>query len=277
MAATLMAWLLLFPSGRVVTLRLVGRWRARAQRLFAGVGRRSATLAGQSTHAVKGAVARTAGDVARQRWTLLGAFALIAVPSLLVLALLRGPITLDGFVSSGDQTDDLISELLRGELLVPPPPLPPEMFMTAEVERIRPLLGGADRRWEQFDADFRQRLLVVYKVMLEQHGYEMVLLEGYRSPERQDMLSRRGGHVTNARAWQSWHQYGLAADSAFRRGGRVVIDEKDPWAMRGYRLYGETAEAAGLTWGGRWRSIQDYGHVELRRPEVRLGRRRQNG
>jgi peptidoglycan L-alanyl-D-glutamate endopeptidase CwlK len=79
--------------------------------------------------------------------------------------------------------------------------------------------------------------------------------------------------VTNAGAYQSYHQYGLAADSAFLREGKVVVSEKDPWAMRGYELFGETAERVGLTWGGRWK-MMDFGHTELRRPGVM---RRDNG
>ena len=64
---------------------------------------------------------------------------------------------------------------------------------------------------------------------------------------------------------QSYHQYGLAADSAFYRNGKLVISEKDPWAMRGYQLYGKTAQEVGLVWGGSWKSIKDLGHVELRK------------
>jgi peptidoglycan L-alanyl-D-glutamate endopeptidase CwlK len=47
------------------------------------------------------------------------------------------------------------------------------------------------------------------------------------------------------------------------RDGKLVISEKDPWAMRGYQLYGEVAESLGLTWGGRW-TMMDLGHTELR-------------
>ena len=82
------------------------------------------------------------------------------------------------------------------------------------------------------------------------------VLEGYRSPERQNRLSGNK-NTTLAKAYQSYHQFGLAADVAFKRDGKVVISERDPWAMRGYQLYGEVAESVGLTWGGRWKSIQD--------------------
>jgi peptidoglycan L-alanyl-D-glutamate endopeptidase CwlK len=159
--------------------------------------------------------------------------------------------------------DALVSALLQGEHLVPPPPLPPALFLTPEVQAARPGLAMADRRWAQFQPAFRQRLLLVYQRMKDQHGYEMVLLEGYRSPERQAALSTLGPNVTNAGAWQSYHQYGLAADSAFMRGGKLVISERDPWARRGYALYGQLAEQAGLVWGGRWQNA-DLGHVELR-------------
>lgn len=159
-----------------------------------------------------------------------------------------------------------VTQLLDGEHLVPPQPLPPAAFTTAEVALVRPMLAGASRDWTLLQDDFSHRLLQVFRTMREQYGYEMALLEGYRSPQRQDQMAAAGPQVTGARAYQSYHQYGQAADCAFVRDGKLVISERDPWAMRGYRLYGETAEAAGLRWGGRW-TMMDFGHVEL--PVVR--------
>jgi peptidoglycan LD-endopeptidase CwlK len=182
--------------------------------------------------------------------------------------------TLDAYDdATATERHPLVADLLRGEQLVPPPPLPPEVFTTAEVEVVRPMLSTADRRWEQMDPEFVQRLLLLIKVMKEEHGYDVTLLEGYRSPERQSRLAAMGGHVTNAGAWQSYHQYGLGADCAFLRDGKLVITEKDPWAMRGYELYGQVAERLGLVWGGRWR-LMDFGHVEWRKPGVKLGNTR---
>jgi peptidoglycan LD-endopeptidase CwlK len=164
--------------------------------------------------------------------------------------------------------DPRVAALLRGEQLVPPAPLPPEFFMRAEVEQVRPLTRTANREWALLDADFRQRLLVVFQILRERHGIEAVLLEGYRSPERQAQLQAMGAHVTQAGAFESYHQYGLAADVAFLKDGRVVISERDPWAMQGYELLGAAAQELGLVWGGGWRTLKDYGHVELRRPGV---------
>ncbi|MEY4561287.1 MAG: hypothetical protein RLZZ618_564 [Pseudomonadota bacterium] len=156
----------------------------------------------------------------------------------------------------------MVALLLAGEQLVPPPALPPDVFVLAEIAQDRPQLSTADRKWELLSPDFRQRLLLVFKIMREKHGYDMVLLEGYRSPQRQAMLQSLGPHVTNSGPFQSYHQFGRAADSAFLRDGRIVITEKDAWAMRGYELYGETAESVGLRWGGRWK-MRDFGHVEF--------------
>ena len=157
---------------------------------------------------------------------------------------------------------------LAGERLTPPAPLPPEVFTTREVELARPMVRFASRDWALLDAEFAQRLLMVFRIMREQHGYEMVLIEGYRSPQRQEQLAAMGGHVTKVGAFRSYHQFGLAADSAFMRMGQVVISERDPWAMRGYELYGEVSASLGLTWGGGWKNLKDLGHVELRRPGV---------
>lgn len=194
---------------------------------------------------------------------------ILATPPLVALAL-RGR-QLFQFDDTARVPDEKIAALLNGEQLVPPPPLPPEVFATQEVEQIRPALKDASRDWNLLDADFRTRLLLVYKIMHEQYGYEMALLEGYRSPERQNRLAQMGGNVTNAAAFQSYHQDGLAADNAFLRDGKLVISEKDPWAMRGYQLYGQTAEQVGLTWGGRWK-MMDLGHVEYHKPGFVLGR-----
>jgi len=202
-------------------------------------------------------------DPRQRRLLLLGAGgALLAGMPPLLVRLLRPRQMVPDFDEGGRPADPRIAALLQGEQLVPPPPLPPLAFAAAEVEMLRPMLSQADRDWQRLDKDFAQRLLVVFNVMRERHGYEMALLEGYRSPERQDRLAAAGSHVSNARAFQSFHQYGLAADCAFLRDGKLVISERDPWAMRGYRLYGETAESVGMIWGGRW-AMMDFGHTEL--------------
>lgn len=204
--------------------------------------------------------------VTYRRW-LTAALLILAVPVATILVF-KHRVDVGAYTNEANK-DAVITALLDGERLVPPPPLPPEVFTTREVLAERPALVDASRDWGMLDAVFQQTLLKVFARMREQ-GYEVALIEGYRSPERQNKLAAMGGSVTNAKAFQSYHQYGLAADCAFMRNGRLVISERDPWAMRGYELYGREAEAAGLAWGGRWK-MMDLGHVELRRAGARQG------
>lgn len=79
-------------------------------------------------------------------------------------------------------------------------------------------------------------------------GLSVYPFETWRSPERQEGLyaqgrSGKGPVVTNARAWQSWHQYGLACDMAF--GGPGKWSWNGPWERLGTILVAE-----GLTWYG---------------------------
>lgn len=189
------------------------------------------------------------------------ALALLCAPAVLVHALLGRAVF--EFELDGRAADRRIASLLAGERLVPPPGLPPDVFASREVESIRPTIMQANRDWNLLDPAFSQRLLEAFRLMRDRHGYEVVLVEGYRSAERQTMLAALGPHVTRARANMSYHQFGLAADCAFLRDGRLVISARDPWAMRGYELLGQIAEETGLNWGGRW-TLHDFGHVELR-------------
>jgi peptidoglycan L-alanyl-D-glutamate endopeptidase CwlK len=264
--ACLISWLALFPAGRAYVLRQGARAEAAMQRRFAGLRRRQS--AGAQVLAQSG-VASVHGFLAfvKRHYVLcLAGLVLLSVPPA-VAFMFGGKNMLGAYDVSTREVNTQVAGLLQGEELVPPVALPPTVFATAEIEQERPMLVSASRNWALLDQEYTQRLLLVFKIMKEQHGYDMAILEGYRSPERQNMLAGMGSNVTNAAAFQSWHQYGLAADCAFMRDGKLVISEKDPWAMRGYELYGQAAESVGLTWGGRWK-MMDFGHTELRVPGV---------
>lgn len=251
-------------------------FRGRLQFLFAGANRLFAGNLFRVTKKISslppGFSARTTQLISattRHRRAAIISVALLVVPAV-IAQLLAARIALEAYDDLPPATDPVIAALLQGERLVAPVPLPPVLFLTREVESEREDIATASREWGMLDDDFRQRLLAIFE-MMARHGYQMVLLEGYRSPQRQAALAKLGAHVTNAGAYQSYHQYGLAADSAFLRDGKIVISEKDSWAMEGYRLYGQYAESAGLVWGGRWQ-MMDFGHVELRKPGI-LARR----
>lgn len=257
----LLCWGLLFPESLgPVFARLRARWVAVRQR--AGrAGSRAGAGAARVRSGVREEVVSVRGTL-RRHWPVLAiAIGLLCIPPVIIL-MSRQTVVLSDF--RGDdlaESGSMVAQLLRGERLTPPPAPPPEVFTTTEIRRLRPEIVTADRKWNQIDPDLQQRVLAIYEVMRRQYGYEMVLIEGYRSPERQAELMA-GGKATRAGAWQSCHQYGLGVDSAPIRDGRLQWDMEDPWTRRGYFLYGELAEQAGLDWGGNWRSIKDYVHVE---------------
>jgi peptidoglycan L-alanyl-D-glutamate endopeptidase CwlK len=260
--ACLVSWMVLFPAGREFFLQtLVGAGR----RMHQGLGRIAqqqgdgvAKIQQAGSHSLR----RVIAFVRRHYLLCVCGTLLILLPPLLAVISGSKP-ALRGFDTQGREVNSQIAQLLEGEQLVPPPALPPLVFATAELEQVRPMIASASRDWALMNPAYAQRLLLAFKIMKEKHGYDMAILEGYRSPERQNALAALGPSVSNAAAFQSWHQYGLAADCAFLRDGKIVISEKDPWAMRGYALYGEVAESVGLTWGGRWK-MMDFGHTELR-------------
>jgi peptidoglycan L-alanyl-D-glutamate endopeptidase CwlK len=255
-------WLALFPGGRASVLQALGMLQRRLQWRVGGWQRSGSATVQASWSGARGLLRDGRRLLSRHwAWFAVGV-PLVLIPTLLAL-LMRRPDMLPDYEPIDPVVDAQVAALLKGEQLVPPAALPPLAFSTREVELVRPMLVDASRNWGLLRPEFSQRLLLVFRIMREKHGYEMALLEGYRSPARQDMLATMGAQVTNARAFQSWHQYGLAADCAFWRDGKLVISEKDPWAMRGYQLYGEVAESVGLTWGGRW-TMMDFGHAELR-------------
>ncbi|MGO1541715.1 MAG: M15 family metallopeptidase [Luteimonas sp.] len=262
-AACAVTWLLVFPEARDRLVQVLARaWAALAGRAARGGGRIARGASG-SRRAARAGGAGVVAALRRHRVVLAVALLLLCVPPLLIL-IARQQVVLERFAGEDlSISRSTIAVLLRGERLVPPAPPPPEVFTTAEVRRVMPEIVTADRRWERLNPDLQQRVLAIHQVMAQQHGIRMVLVEGYRSPERQAELYREG-RATGARPWQSCHQYGLALDSAPMREGKLQWDMEDPWTRRAYFLYGELAQEAGLVWGGNWR-MRDYVHVEMGR------------
>lgn len=117
----------------------------------------------------------------------------------------------------------------------------------------------ANRDYDRLHYDLRRRLGILEDVM-RRVGHPVFLTEGWRSDARQDWLYAQGRDeegevVTHARAGQSAHNYGLAADYAFET--QPIYDESHPW-----EYLGATARVLGLEWGGDWRS-PDRPHVQL--------------
>lgn len=270
-AVCVLAWLMLFAEARDLFMAGCRRITQALRGRTVHGGRQLAGRLGSTGKRMHAGGAGVASGLARHRWVLAIAIVMLCVPPLLIL-LLRQQVVFEGFDGRDmSESRTMIAELLRGERLVPPPAPPPAIFRTAEIRRIKPEIVTADRKWARIDPDLQQRVLAIYRVMRDQYGIEMVLVEGYRSPERQAKL-KGAGRATNAGAWSSCHQYGLALDSAPLREGRLQWNMSDPWTKKAYFLYGELAGQAGLEWGGNWSSLKDYVHVEMK-GECKLAKR----
>lgn len=83
-------------------------------------------------------------------------------------------------------------------------------------------------------------------------GIDILIYCTFRSPEEQNALyaigrSQPGKIVTNARAGDSWHNWGYAFDFVPLVAGKPAWNDAARYAQAG-RL----AESVGLEWAGRW-------------------------
>ena len=81
--------------------------------------------------------------------------------------------------------------------------------------------------------------------------------------------------VTNARAGESWHQYGAAIDAVpwewYTEAGRPTIDKRLDWSPFGpdgaldhrWAIMVEAAETVGIDWSGKWTGFREYVHFQL--------------
>lgn len=104
---------------------------------------------------------------------------------------------------------------------------------------------------------------------LANEGLYFAAFMGLRTIDEQNALYSQGRtapgkRVTNAKGGQSWHNFGLAVD---------LVEDGDPdkvgvqwsWAnSRDYLRIGEFVQQIDkLEWGGFWKSLKDYPHVEM--------------
>lgn len=88
----------------------------------------------------------------------------------------------------------------------------------------------------------------------------------FRSFEEQDALYNKHPRVTNARAGQSYHNYGLAVDIVLIVDGKTAVwDTKTDFDGDKNADWMEVVEVFkkyGWEWGGDWKSFKDYPHFE---------------
>jgi len=142
-----------------------------------------------------------------------------------------------------------------------------------------PLFPTTGRRCEELDY-LHPALRIGVTAALEhchQEGLMIYVFESYRTPARQQKLFDKGRNtpgrkVTNARPFQSFHNYGLAFDLVFDGDDRDGIQ----WSWEGdynteviegdkrsdYQRAGEIFEEYGFEWGARWRTFKEMPHFQ---------------
>lgn len=101
---------------------------------------------------------------------------------------------------------------------------------------------------------FRERIVALV-TRLKERGFLPLVWETYRSPERSEHLVATGKSNSSG---PSMHCYGVAADL-------VCAEHHWDCGKHGcgfFEALGKEAEKCGLTWGGRWKSIHDFPHVQ---------------
>ena len=120
--------------------------------------------------------------------------------------------------------------------------------------------------YSELSRDFRKKLgLMEYR--LRQVKFDPILIEGFRTPERQHWLwqsgrEREGPIVTKLDGYtrKSYHQFRAAADYWFKRDGRIYCPSSKAAEWMELRA---CAEAVGLVSGASWASFPDLDHVQL--------------
>ncbi len=144
----------------------------------------------------------------------------------------------------------------------------------------------ASRRLEDLHPVTREKT-EAFLQRAKEKGIDVLIYCTYRSPEEQEVLYMQGRleqfgitleelnkrrvklglwrltekeakrKVTNAKPWQSFHQYGLAFDCVPLQGG------KPDWNnIEAYRTLGSIASEIGLEWAGGWRRFRELPHFQ---------------
>jgi len=103
------------------------------------------------------------------------------------------------------------------------------------------------------EPSFREKVIEWLRLM-KSAGVNPYIYEGYRTPERQDELyalgrSKKGRIITNAGAWQSYHQYRFAFDWVpLRQEIKSGLYEANWDDENAYRVGQKVGEPLGLKW-----------------------------
>lgn len=131
--------------------------------------------------------------------------------------------------------------------------------------KLQTLLDRSDRNMAKgTHAVVRESALEMIKRAYKE-GINVQISEGFRSNDRQNELYAQGrttpgNIVTNARAGQSWHNYGIAVDFFLTSedGTKALWTVNAKW-----RRAAQIGKSLGFTWGGDWDGFVDNPHLQM--------------
>jgi len=104
-------------------------------------------------------------------------------------------------------------------------------------------------------------------------GARLRLAYVYRTPQEQDTLFNKRPKVTNAKGWQSIHNYGLAFDivllydndgnGTFEEASWSMIRDFDKDSKADWMEVTNLFKSRGWEWGGDWKSFKDAPHFQM--------------
>lgn len=130
-------------------------------------------------------------------------------------------------------------------------------------------------RIERAHPKIRQQLLKDYMDAnnLLGKGARLRFAYVYRTPEEQDALFNKIPKVTNAKGWQSIHNYGLAfdivllydnnGDGTFEEASWSQIRDFDKDSRADWMEVTNLFKSRGWEWGGDWKKFKDAPHFQM--------------
>lgn len=96
----------------------------------------------------------------------------------------------------------------------------------------------------------------------------------YRTPEEQDILYKKKPMVTNAKAWESMHQYAFAFDvvilwdkdgnGTFETVSYDMLKDLDKDGKADWREIIDGFIARGYEWSGGWKGFKESAHFQIK-------------
>jgi len=122
--------------------------------------------------------------------------------------------------------------------------------------------------WDSYTRDRIKKLqpkiqndVVAFIIDAQNQGIKVRITDGFRSYAEQDALyaqgrTTSGSIVTNAKAGQSWHNFGLAIDVV------EIVNGAAQYTDASYAKIAVIGKQHGFVWGGDWTSFKDKPHFE---------------